>query len=51
MGTLDICHPEGKIQRSVVSKGTSTKELYKAARKSHWGGLWPVNDLKKNDKN
>ncbi|KAJ3190004.1 37S ribosomal protein S22 [Gaertneriomyces sp. JEL0708] len=38
---LDWCGTSGKIERTVVSKAKGGKEAYLAARKSHWGDLWP----------
>jgi ribosomal protein RSM22 (predicted rRNA methylase) len=37
---LDLCHSSGDLQRIVVSKKVG-KLMYKDARKSHWGDLWP----------
>ena len=37
---LDLCHKSGDLQRIVVSKSEG-KLIYKDARKSHWGDLWP----------
>ncbi|OQR86146.1 hypothetical protein ACHHYP_10953 [Achlya hypogyna] len=41
--TLDLCHPNGTLERRAVTKGRAIREAYRAARKSHWGGQWPVN--------
>ncbi|CAM9261680.1 unnamed protein product [Choristocarpus tenellus] len=40
---LDVCSPDGKIERQIVSKGKLKKVpgMYVAARKSQLGGLWP----------
>jgi ribosomal protein RSM22 (predicted rRNA methylase) len=37
---LDLCHSSGDLHRIVVSKKVG-KLVYKDARKSHWGDLWP----------
>lgn len=37
---LDLCHSSGDLQRIVVSKSEGSL-IYKDARKSHWGDLWP----------
>lgn len=37
---LDLCHFSGNLQRVVVSK-KEPRLIYKDARKSHWGDLWP----------
>ncbi|EGR46864.1 uncharacterized protein TRIREDRAFT_122900 [Trichoderma reesei QM6a] len=39
--TLDVCTPEGKIERWTVPKSFS-KLAYHDARKSHWGDLWAL---------
>lgn len=39
--TLDVCTPEGKIERWTVPKSYS-KLAYHDARKSHWGDLWAL---------
>ncbi|CAM9432193.1 unnamed protein product [Ectocarpus sp. 12 AP-2014] len=43
---LDVCSPEGNIQRKVVAKGKwkGVPGLFVAARKSQVGGLWPYLD-------
>ena len=37
---LDLCHGSGDLHRIVVSKSEGSI-IYKDARKSHWGDLWP----------
>lgn len=39
--TLDVCTPEGRIERWTVPKSFS-KLAYHDARKSHWGDLWAL---------
>lgn len=39
--TLDVCTPEGKIERWTVPKSFS-ELAYHDARKSHWGDLWAL---------
>ena len=41
---MDVCYPSGNIGRSVVSKGKEGRApvIYRAARKSQWGGLYPA---------
>ena len=41
---MDVCYPQGFIGRSVVSKGREGRMpiVYRAARKSQWGGLYPA---------
>ncbi|KDO33714.1 hypothetical protein SPRG_19324 [Saprolegnia parasitica CBS 223.65] len=39
--TIDLCHPNGSLERRAVTKGRAVREAYRAARKSHWGGQWP----------
>ncbi|CAM9134901.1 unnamed protein product [Ectocarpus fasciculatus] len=43
---LDVCSPEGNIQRKVVAKGKwkGVPGMFVAARKSQVGGLWPYLD-------
>lgn len=43
---LDVCSPEGTIQRKVVAKGKwkGVPGVFVAARKSQLGGLWPYLD-------
>ncbi|CAM9707480.1 unnamed protein product [Scytosiphon promiscuus] len=43
---LDVCTPEGNIQRKVVAKGKwkGVPGVFVAARKSQLGGLWPYLD-------
>eukprot|EP00903_Cladosiphon_okamuranus_P009917 g9414.t3 len=43
---LDVCSPEGNIQRKVVAKGKwkGAPGVFVAARKSQLGGLWPYLD-------
>ena len=41
---LDVCTPQGTLERRVVSKARTTWRFpgaYRAARKATWGGLWP----------
>nr|CCA19192.1 conserved hypothetical protein [Albugo laibachii Nc14] len=38
---LDLCTPQGVIERRTVTKGTSLREVYRASRKAHWGAEWP----------
>ena len=37
---LDLCKP-GLLERKIISKGKHEKHVYKYARKSNWGDLWP----------
>jgi ribosomal protein RSM22 (predicted rRNA methylase) len=41
---LDLCLPEGRLERRVVAKSASKRVpgTYLAARKAQWGGLWPA---------
>jgi ribosomal protein RSM22 (predicted rRNA methylase) len=39
--TLDLCTPEGRLERWTVPKSFS-KLAYHDARKSRWGDLWPL---------
>lgn len=39
---LDLCTPEGELERRSVTKGKTMREVYRAARKGHWGALWPA---------
>ncbi|CAI5711383.1 hypothetical protein KXD40_001533 [Peronospora effusa] len=39
---LDLCTPDGKLERRSVTKGKATREVYRASRKAHWGALWPA---------
>ncbi|KAE9040452.1 hypothetical protein PR003_g5391 [Phytophthora rubi] len=39
---LDLCTPEGTIERRSVTKGKAIREVYRASRKAHWGALWPA---------
>ncbi|CCI39860.1 unnamed protein product [Albugo candida] len=49
---LDLCTPQGIIERRTVTKGTSMREVYRAARKAHWGAEWPndANTYREEDK-
>ncbi|ETW07606.1 hypothetical protein H310_02082 [Aphanomyces invadans] len=40
--TLDLCHPEGTMERRSVTKGRAERDVYRAARKAHWGSQWPA---------
>ncbi|GAB9466090.1 Methyltransferase protein 17 [Globisporangium polare] len=39
---LDLCTPEGTLERRSVTKGKHIREVYRASRKAHWGALWPA---------
>ncbi|CAI5710408.1 unnamed protein product [Hyaloperonospora brassicae] len=39
---LDLCTPEGKLERRSVTKGKAIREVYRASRKAHWGAVWPA---------
>lgn len=39
---LDVCSNKGELERHVVTKRKYGKDVYKLARKSHWGGLAPL---------
>lgn len=39
--SMDLCTPEGKIERWTVPRSFS-KQAYRDARKSSWGDLWPL---------
>ncbi|TMW68321.1 hypothetical protein Poli38472_005789 [Pythium oligandrum] len=39
---LDLCMPDGELERRAVTKGKSIREAYRAARKAHWGAQWPA---------
>jgi ribosomal protein RSM22 (predicted rRNA methylase) len=39
---LDICHPNGKTERRSVTKGKAFRDVYRHARKAHWGAQWPA---------
>ena len=39
--TLDLCTPQGQIERWVVPKSFS-RQAYRDARKSRWGDLWAL---------
>ncbi|EEQ30547.1 37S ribosomal protein S22 [Microsporum canis] len=39
--SMDVCTPEGKIERWTVPRSFS-KQAYRDARKSSWGDLWPL---------
>ncbi|KAL4169242.1 hypothetical protein KRP22_010165 [Phytophthora ramorum] len=41
---LDLCTPEGKLERRSVTRGKSIREVYRASRKAHWGALWPADE-------
>ncbi|KAI9911264.1 hypothetical protein PsorP6_009446 [Peronosclerospora sorghi] len=41
---LDLCTPEGKLERRSVTKGRATRDVYRASRKAHWGALWPADE-------
>lgn len=41
---LDLCTPEGKLERRAVTRGKSLREVYRASRKAHWGALWPADE-------
>ncbi|KAL3660035.1 hypothetical protein V7S43_014959 [Phytophthora oleae] len=41
---LDLCTPEGKLERRSVTKGKTVREVYRASRKAHWGALWPSDE-------
>jgi len=41
---LDVCTPQGTLERRIPSKGKLARlwpTAYRAARKGTWGGLWP----------
>ncbi|KAF0692649.1 Aste57867_16288 [Aphanomyces stellatus] len=40
--TLDLCLPKGELERRAVTKGRTVREVYRAARKAHWGAQWPA---------
>ncbi|CAK4645372.1 hypothetical protein LEN26_005058 [Aphanomyces euteiches] len=40
--TLDLCLPKGELERRIVTKGRAVREVYRAARKAHWGSQWPA---------
>lgn len=33
---------QGEIERRSVTRGKSIREVYRAARKAHWGASWPA---------
>uniref|UniRef100_K3WRH2 Ribosomal small subunit Rsm22 n=1 Tax=Globisporangium ultimum (strain ATCC 200006 / CBS 805.95 / DAOM BR144) TaxID=431595 RepID=K3WRH2_GLOUD len=39
---LDLCTPEGELERRSVTKGKHLREVYRASRKAHWGAQWPA---------
>ncbi|TYZ57317.1 hypothetical protein PybrP1_008031 [[Pythium] brassicae (nom. inval.)] len=39
---LDLCTPEGELERRSVTKGKHLREVYRASRKAQWGALWPA---------
>ncbi|KAI9857685.1 MAG: 37S ribosomal protein S22 [Trichoglossum hirsutum] len=39
--TLDVCTPEGQIERWIVPRSFG-KQAYRDASKSSWGDLWPL---------
>lgn len=41
---LDLCTPEGKLERRNVTKGKSVRKVYRASRKAQWGALWPADE-------
>ncbi|OWZ05195.1 hypothetical protein PHMEG_00022761 [Phytophthora megakarya] len=41
---LDLCTPEGKLERRSVTRGKAVREVYRASRKAHWGALWPADE-------
>ncbi|KAF4322156.1 hypothetical protein BBO99_00001310 [Phytophthora kernoviae] len=41
---LDLCTPEGKLDRRSVTRGKAVREVYRASRKAHWGALWPADE-------
>ncbi|KAF1792176.1 S-adenosyl-L-methionine-dependent methyltransferase [Phytophthora cactorum] len=41
---LDLCTPEGKLERRTVTRGKAVREVYRASRKAHWGALWPADE-------
>ncbi|CAH0473947.1 unnamed protein product [Peronospora belbahrii] len=41
---LDLCTPDGKLERRSVTKGKAVREVYRASRKAHWGALWPADE-------
>ncbi|TDH73605.1 uncharacterized protein CCR75_007280 [Bremia lactucae] len=42
---LNLCTPEGTLERRSVTKGKAIREVYRASRKALWGALWPANEL------
>jgi ribosomal protein RSM22 (predicted rRNA methylase) len=46
---IDCCTEPGRIDRQTISKSMSKQApgVYAAARKSRWGGFWPVVDMDK----
>ncbi|GLD94423.1 hypothetical protein PINS_up003034 [Pythium insidiosum] len=40
---LDLCMPNGELERRSVTRGKAMREVYRAARKAHWGASWPAN--------
>lgn len=49
---MDVCYPRGSIGRSVVTKGKEGHMpiIYRAARKSQWGGLYPAYQFNEHEK-
>ena len=51
---LDVCTPQGTMERWIPSKGKLRDQFpgaYRAARKAEWGGLWPNWISRKDQKN
>ncbi|KAK1944602.1 Methyltransferase-like protein 17 [Phytophthora citrophthora] len=41
---LDLCTPDGKLERRSVTKGKAVREVYRASCKADWGALWPSDE-------
>jgi ribosomal protein RSM22 (predicted rRNA methylase) len=38
---LDVCSPEGTLQRRIATRSRQAGPVYRLARMLRWGDLWP----------
>ena len=38
---MDMCCPDGTLQRRVVTRSRQPRHVYRLARKARWGDAWP----------